>query len=118
MPVDPLHIDIGAMKHQVVIQSQDAAPDPVTGSPQQAWTLVRSGWAAISTMTSKEVFMANQFADQASHVVIMRWTAARIMPGMRVVFGDRSFTIQNVENVLERNWRLNLVCQEIDGASA
>ena len=115
---DPLYLDPGSMRHQVSIQSQSASPDPTTGAPTQAWQTVRTTWASISTVSSKELFLANQFADQASHLVSMRWTSVRLSAGMRVVFGSRVFTVQNVENVLERNIRLNLTCQEIDGASS
>jgi head-tail adaptor len=50
-----------------------------------------------------------------SHVIKVRYTATIIKAGYRVQYAGRFFTVQYVENVLERNRVLLLYCLEVDG---
>jgi head-tail adaptor len=114
---DPLAIDAGELRHPITIQSPQYAGDALGGmsvSPS-SFTLARETMAAIYTAGGKETSMASQIVSQVSHTVKVRWTPTVIKAGYRVLFAGRFFTVQYVENVLERNRVLLLYCLEVDG---
>jgi SPP1 family predicted phage head-tail adaptor len=113
---DPLAINAGELRHQVQIQSPLYQPTSRGSSVTPAsWSLVRTAFAAIYTAGGRETSMASQIVSQVSHVVKVRWTADVIKANYQVLFGGRFFTVQYVENVLERNRVLLLYCLEVDG---
>lgn len=119
---NPLALDAGVLRHQITIQSQSTAQDPETGEPSQVWNHVLTTMAAISTASSREMYQtgaAGQFVAQVTHIVKIRWPGASIMiaGGMRVTLGTRTFAIQTVENVQERNRVVNLMCLEVNGGT-
>lgn len=116
-PRDPLVINPGELRHLVTIESPVYAADSlgaVSVTPT-SWSAVRSPFAAIYTAGGRETSQASQIVSEVSHVVKVRWTSDVIKANYRVVFGSRTFTIQYVENVLERNRVLLLYCLEVDG---
>jgi SPP1 family predicted phage head-tail adaptor len=107
-------IRAGELCHQVEIQQpQTSSGDSFGNSVTPAnWTTVRTTRAAIYTAGGRETSMASQIVSAVSHVVKVRWTEVTINANYRVVFGSRFFTVQYVENVLERNRVLLLYCLE------
>jgi SPP1 family predicted phage head-tail adaptor len=108
----------GSLNRRIVIEAETQMPFAVEGQPASVWAQVRECWAAISTSSSKEWYMANQFSDDATHLVVVRWSPIPLAAGMRIRYKDRCFTVQNVENVQEGNVKMNLICIEIDGVSS
>lgn len=113
---DPLAIPSGAMRSYVQIQRQggrDAA-----GGLADVWTPVWSTMAAIATLSQSEVYEPGQIVGRVSHRVTVRWPGASmvIAEGMRVAYNGRTFQIQAVDNVQERNRVLHLLCLEINGS--
>lgn len=112
-------IDAGALRTPIIIQAPSSASDGC-GGVSSTWNTVLTTWAAISTVSQREVYQTgqgSQFTAQVTHRVQIRWPGATlgIAGGMQVVFGTRVFAIQTVENVQERNRILNLMCVEING---
>jgi SPP1 family predicted phage head-tail adaptor len=120
---DPLAIDAGQLRHQVTVQAQAGAavPAAVTGmiaaQGEAGWADVLTCMAAIRTLSAGEKYQAGQDVAQVTHEITVRWPGDSVVVGgqMRVLFGARKFTIQAVDNVLERNRVLKLMCMEIDG---
>ena len=117
---DPLLIPPGQLRNEITLQAQSQAPDAVTGAPSASWATVMTTMAGIASQGSREVFQAQQYASQVTHVLTVRWpgTGVAIAGGMRVSFGTRTFTVQSVENVMERNRVMKLMCVEVDGVQA
>lgn len=120
---NPLAINPGELRHQITIQSQSTTRDPATGEPSSTWNDVLATRASIATVSSLERYQrgsAGEFVAQVSHLVKIRWPGASygLAGGMRVMFGMRTFVIQTVENVEERNRIVNLACLEVNGSSA
>lgn len=109
-------LDAGTLLHQVQIQSQASTADSF-GQPQQTWTTIRTACAAIATPSAREVFQAGQLTSQVTHMLTMRWSPTAIAPGMRAVFGSRTFKVQAVINVDERNIVTRLLCLELGATS-
>jgi SPP1 family predicted phage head-tail adaptor len=113
---DPLAVNAGELRHEVQIQSPvyESTSRGMSVTPT-SWSLVRTAFAAIYTAGGRETSMASQIVSQVSHVVKLRWTADLIKANYQVLFAGRYFTVQYVENVLERNRVLLLYCLEVDG---
>lgn len=109
-------IRAGELCHSIVVQAPVYAAD-VRGQSvvPKSWSTARTAMAAIYTAGGRETSMASQIVSAVSHVVKVRWTPAVLKANYRVAFGARVFTIQYVENVLERNRVLLLYCLEEDG---
>lgn len=116
----PWVLPIAELRTQVSILAQGAELDPVSGAPSQAWTLVRTAWAKVMTSASAERWLSNQFTAEVTHIVSVRWNGVPLAGGMQVQFGSgdapRVFTVQAVDDVLERHLRINLLCVEVNGA--
>lgn len=112
-----IQIQSGELRHPIAIEAPAYAADALGGMSvaPTSWTAVRSARAAIYTAGGRETSMASQIVSDVSHVVKVRWTSDIIKAGYRVLFGGRFFTVQYVENVLERNRVLQLYCLEVDG---
>lgn len=113
---DPLLVNAGELRHQVQIQQPQYAHGDARGKSMvpASWNTVRTAMSAIYTAGGRETSQASQIVSAVTHVVKVRWTSATVRAGYRVLFGDRYFTVQYVENVLERNRVLLLYCLEID----
>ncbi len=109
-------MDAGELRHKVQIQQPTyaAGPTGMSATPV-SWSTVRTSMAAIYTAGGRETSMASQIVSQVSHVVKVRWSDVVLKANYRVLFGGRFFTVQYVENVLERNRVLLLYCLEVDG---
>lgn len=114
---DPLVIAAGELRHAISIQQPQysAAGSRGMSITPTSWTDVRDTRAAIYTAGGRETSQASQIVSEVSHVVKVRWTLLTIKANYRVVYGSRTFTVQYVENVLERNRVLLLYCLEVDG---
>ena len=114
---NPLALPPGSLRNQVAIQQKAAGSVTPTGSPLAGWATVWLGMAAISTTSQRETYQGDEFTGQVTHRVSIYWPGASVsvVSGMQVLFGARTFTIQTVENVLERNRVLHLMCLEING---
>lgn len=119
----PLAINPGDLCHRIAIQKPSSSQNPETGEPSLDFDTVVECSAAIRTPTSREMYQTGQggqFVSQVTKMVTIRWPGAgiTITAGMRVKFGAKFFTIQTVEDVLERNRLVNLLCVEINGGGA
>lgn len=118
---NPVALNPGDLRHRIVIQRQSTAQD-ANGDPTSTWSDVWPCWAAISTPTAREMYQtgqAGQFVAQVTKLIKIRWPGAAIVivGGMRVLYRDRTFAVQTVENVQERNRVMNLTCVEVNGGA-
>lgn len=121
---DPLFIQPGELRHKVSVQ---AAPDGAgardsAGQPIANWNTILTTRAKIegtNSRTFKESFAGNALASESTDVLTIRWPGAAIdlRAGMRVLFGDNTYLVQGVDNVLRRNRKVVLACLLIDGDS-
>lgn len=119
---NPFVIPAGLLRNQVSIQSKDLTPNgqDEDGGELVTWDTALTCMAAILPIAQKENFETGaspQFVGQVTHRVSIYWPGASvaICGGMQVLFGSRTFVIQNPENVQERNRVLHLTCLEING---
>lgn len=121
MPIDPLFISAGDLRHSVTIQQPSSSRD-AAGQPVSTWTTVLQTRAKSESTTSpayKELVTPDAIAAQATDVFTLRWPGPSIdlAPGMRVTFGDNLYIVQAVDNVLRRNRVVKLFTMAIDADS-
>ncbi len=115
---NPLALSAGQLRHEIRIQKLDDAGGQGCDSVP-AWQTVLVCFAGIDTMSSREVFRAQQFTAQVTHRITIRYPGnIGIGPGLQILFGARIFVVQTVENVQERNRVLYLMCVEVNGLAA
>ena len=121
MPAPVLFLDPGSLRHSVQIQKPTDTRD-ASGQPVSTWAVVLTTRASIentNSRTFKESFSNNTLESTSTDVLTIRWpgVAITIQPGMRVIFGDNTFLIQAVDNVLRRNKKVTLACIQISADS-
>jgi len=117
MPFDPLQLQAGDLRHSITIQAENTGTADAFGNPSSTWTNVLTTRAKIEGTTSntyRAMVQVTAVASQATDVITIRWPKQTIKPGMRVQFGDNTYLIQAVDNVLRRNRIVRLVCMAID----
>jgi SPP1 family predicted phage head-tail adaptor len=120
MPYDPTsQLQAGDLRHSITITAASTTRDQY-GQPSKIWNTVLITRAKIqSTTTSsyKMLIQAGVETSQATHVITMRWPGSSISieSGMRVLFGDNTYQIEAVDNVLNRNRVVNLFCMVPNG---
>ena len=101
---------IGALRHQVTIQERSTTQDE-WGTPEDTWTDVVTVWASIQGLRGDESARAQQIGSQATSKIVIRYYAG-ITTSNRIKFGDRYFDIEHIDNVLEKNETLVMMCKE------
>lgn len=105
-------IDIGDLRHRVIIESLDLVAQNARGEPTQSVTVVATVWAEIKPLTGRELFTAQQRAAQVTHGVRMRYPGTAVTPEMRLNFNSRYFDILSVLNIDEQNRELQILAKE------
>lgn len=80
------------------------------------WSTVYTCWARIATLKTQEQYGAGEFDAQVSHRVTIRYpyeTTGMIHAGQRVVYKQRHFKVQTIDNPNESNKVLYLMCIEV-----
>lgn len=83
------------------------------GGATEEWVPVATVWARVEPMRGLERFASDQTSSRVTHQVTIRHRSG-ITPQMRVVLGDRIFTVRSVLNPEERGEVLRLECEELD----
>lgn len=120
MPYDPTQIQAGDLRHSITITKQDTSDPDSFGQTQDVWTTVLTARAMIQGTTSmsyKELIQNNIVTSQTTHLITIRWpgSSVQIAAGMRVLFGDKTYLVQGVDNALERNRVVRLFCMVLNG---
>ena len=103
------------MRKRVQIQ----APTPVTsdfGGETEAWTTIATVWGAFAPQSpgSGESERAEQQVNVSRTVVTLRWASSvPLTTKYRLIMNGRTFGVDNIVNVDERNRELTVVCKEV-----
>ena len=120
MSFDPTQLAAGRLRHSITIQKPSSTRDSA-GQPGVTWSTVLATHAAIegtSSLTFKFSFQNSTLAANATDCITIRYPAVAIAPGMRVLFGDNAYTIQDVDDVNRRHRVLILACVGVDTVSS
>ena len=103
-------MNIGKLRHRVTFQeatsSQNDFDEWITSYSD--WATV---WAAIEPNTGKRYFEAKQANSEVQGIIRIRYRDG-VLPTMRIVYGDQTFSIVSIVHPLERKKELHILYKE------
>jgi SPP1 family predicted phage head-tail adaptor len=103
-------MEAGELRHRITVQKKVVTRDTY-GAETITWTTHCKAYAAILPLVGREFLEARQ--TQAEMITKMRIRyQAGIEPEMRVLWGSRTYDIQSVIHVEERQREIVLMCME------
>ena len=100
----------GKLRHKLELQRNSPSRNAV-GEEVADWRTIEVFWGAIIPLSGRELLNAQQGAAEMSHRIERRYVSG-ITATDRVKFGSRTFDINAVINVDERDRELHLMCME------
>lgn len=104
-------MDPGKLRHTVEIQEQADTYSP-TGVTT-VWSTIAKRKAAIKPATAEEFLEANRTGSVAPRTLVMRYYSGTLTPAERLLFNGRTYEIQSVANMDERNRTMEVRCKEV-----
>jgi len=101
----------GRLRHRFEFQSSTGEQNAF-GEPIQTWTTYTTLWAGLEPLRGEEIIHARQVTATVSHKIRVRFNSS-ITSNHRVVFDSRTFEINSVINLGERDRELELYCTEV-----
>jgi SPP1 family predicted phage head-tail adaptor len=99
----------GRRQHFVRIEKPVTVKSP-SGAPTVTWQLFKPMWVSIRTIQGYKKQSA-QASWPGSDTSIGMDFIEGILPTMRIVYGDKIYSIMSIDNIDERNRDINFVCQ-------
>jgi|ERR1017187_9425430 SPP1 family predicted phage head-tail adaptor len=107
----------GERRKRVQLVRRNNAQDAV--GQATGYTPYATVWAKIEEANASEVFKAQQYTSEVSHLVNIHWTSSITPKSMdRVQYGARTFDIKSIVNPEERNIEWHLLCLELEDGVA
>lgn len=102
----------GKLKNPILIKEKKTTKDPVTKLPKEEWVDFCKCWAEIEQPKGRSFYQA-----AVAHLEYVTWFHIRykkgIKPGMRVLFHERSYEIEEVKQDLQNKQYTTLQCKEV-----
>jgi len=103
-------IAAGRLRHRVQIEA-DTPTRASDGGDVEAWSTVATVWAGIEPLSGREYFTAQQTQSQVTHKITVRYFRG-LTAAHRIKYGSRTFQIEGVRNMGERNAKMELMAKE------
>lgn len=100
----------GRLRHRVTFQERALIANGY-GEEEEIWSDVSDRWVSIMPAKADEIAAAGTVQAQVSHTIRLRYWSA-VTHQFRVVYGSRTFNIDSVRNIGERDRELELLCLE------
>jgi SPP1 family predicted phage head-tail adaptor len=100
----------GPLRHQVTIEEVTETRDSY-GGVVESWSTFATVWASVGPIIGREYFASQQVQSEVSHKIRIRYLSG-ITTKMRVTFDSRTFRIESILNVDERNTEMLLMVTE------
>ncbi len=110
-------IKIGPLNKKVSLRSVVRTQDGVGEDIEDFTTEYSTPWASINPLRGEEQISGDQQSSRTTHS-IMLWFDERIVPTDRIIYADpkrgtRTFEINLIRDVKERNEMMELICTEV-----
>lgn len=106
----------GQLRRQITIESRATSVDADYGGQSTTWSTTATVWADIQPLSGRELFAAQQFGSEVSHVITVRYQSMfddpKAVAAMRVNYNGRYFNIHACINTDERNREVQLMASE------
>ncbi len=101
----------GRLRHRFEFKSSTGAQNAF-GESIETWETYATLWGQLEPLRGEEIIHARQVTATVSHRLRVRYNSS-IAPEHRAVFDSRTFEINSVINVRERNREMELYCTEV-----
>jgi len=105
-------MSIGEMRHRITLQRFSATINE-NGYEIQEWLNVKTVWALVSNLSGTDYFQAAQIQAKNTVKFTIRYLPG-IDPAMRILFGDKVYSISAIDNHKYRNRYLEIKAMEVD----
>lgn len=104
----------GELRNKIIIKVQPANQDSYGSKIEDTllWNDFITCWSAILPISGREFFTAQQVNATVTTRIKIRYISA-IIPGMRVLFGIKTYDIKAVIDIEERHKEIHLMCEEM-----
>lgn len=104
---------VGSLRHQVAIYTTSDTRNDY-GDAVEAGSLLATVWGRVEPLLGRELVAAQQIHAEVNHRVTVRYSSdlAAVGPKHYIVFDSRTFDIQSVLNLDERDRYLVFLCLE------
>lgn len=113
-------IPIGERPHKVVLENPGAAVPDGDGGYTEGWDPVATLYGQVSPASAADIrrVVAGTVTALLPYLVVVPYVP-NVTTQTRVTYHGRTFAIQAVRNVDERNIRLEIICEErVSGGAA
>lgn len=101
----------GKYRRVVNIEQKSLAQD-AAGEMLPTWSTFAAGiYAEVNPLSGNEKIQAQQINASVTDMVKIRYLPG-VTPTMRIIYGSRTLQISNVQNVMERDREIELLCIE------
>lgn len=100
----------GLLRHKITIQ-RATETQSAAGALSTTWATFATVWSEIEPITGREFFAQKIIQGEITHKITIRYLSG-VVPKMRIIYGSRTFDIEQVMNVRERNKEMALMCKE------
>ena len=100
----------GQLRHRIEFQERNETRG-TQGSVVESWTTLAFRWARIVPLNGQELVNAQQIKNTISHRIELRYWVD-LTAKLRIVFNGRTFGIESVINIDERNREHHCFCTE------
>jgi len=114
MPLRTVVYDAASRPHKLALVHPGPPVPDGEGGYTEVWAPLEppTVWGAISTLSAAEATTAGTIQTTATYLVRTEFHPG-ITTETRLTFGGRTFEVQSVQNVDERNICLDLLCAEV-----
>ncbi len=103
----------GKLRHRIILQSSTLSRN-ANNERVKTWSTYGTVWGNVTPLRGQERLIADQIQSEITHNVQIRFdTATSVMAKHRAIHGSRTFEINSVENVEERDRERLLRCKEL-----
>lgn len=104
-------IAAGKLRHRIAFVREEMTGQDASGAPQRSDKVHARVWAELKQLSGTELVQAQQKKPNSTHRVTTRYVA-NVTADLRILHGERTLHIENVDNVDERNIELVILCRE------
>ncbi len=105
-------MEAGKLRHRVSILTAPALVPDSRGQQTASATVLTKEWSSIVTLSGREAILARQVYPTATHRIGMRWVKG-LDTADKMTLGSRTFNIEDMDNVDQRNIELVFTCTEV-----
>lgn len=98
------------LRHRITLQTLTTQNDGY-GGDAETWNDYKTVWASVEPLSGRELIQAQQTQTQYSHRIRTRFFSD-FTEEMRIQYKSRTFEIESIINVNERNRELEIMCTE------